>query len=162
MKKSLLAICVMVLASVSVPAFAETKIALVNLREVLSKCDAGVKAVGEMRAMFAARQQKLNEMKQEGMALQAQLKGKASDKSKSGELEAKIRKVAEEEGQLRKDIAAEEETRLKPIVEKVTGVVRAYAQEKKLTGVQDRALFMYYDPSLDVTEEILKRVNQAQ
>jgi Skp family chaperone for outer membrane proteins len=47
-------------------------------------------------------------------------------------------------------------------VEKVTGVVRAYAQEKKLSGVQDRTLFLYFDPSLDITEEIIKRVNQAQ
>lgn len=163
MKKVLLAVCVMVLASGAVPAFAESKIALVNMREVLSKCDAGVKAVGEMRGMFAARQQKLNEMKQEAMAFQEQLKKKAPEKSpKSGELEAKIRKLAEDDAQLRKDIAAEEETRLKPIVEKVTGVVRAYAQEKKLSGVQDRALFLYFDPSLDITEEIIKRVNQAQ
>lgn len=163
MKKVLLAVCVMVLASGAVPVFAESKIALVNMREVLSRCDAGVKALGEMRGLFAARQQKLNEMKQEAIAFQEQLKGKAPEKSsKSGELEAKIRKLAEDDAQLRKDIAAEEETRLKPIVEKVTGVVRAYGQEKKLAGVQDRALFMYYDPALDITEEIIKRVNQAQ
>jgi len=163
MKKVLLAVCVMVLASGAVPALAESKIALVNLREVLTKCDAGVKAVGEMRTQFAARQQKLNEMKQEAMALQEQLKAKSPDAAqKSPELEAKVRKFAEEEAQLRKDIAAEEETRLKPIVEKITGVVRAYGQEKKLAGVQDRALFMYYEPSMDITEEILKRVNQAK
>jgi len=163
MKKVLLTVCVMVLASGAVPALAESKIALVNLREVLSKCEVGAKAGGELRARFAPRQQKLAEMKQEALALQEQLKGKAPEKSpKFAELEAKVRNVNEEEAILRRDIAVEEETRLKPIIEKATAVIRAYGQEKKLAGVQDRGTFLYYEPSLDITEEIIKRMNQAQ
>ncbi|MFP5222714.1 MAG: OmpH family outer membrane protein [Acidobacteriota bacterium] len=163
MKKVLLAVCVMVLATGAVPAFAESKIALVNLREVLAKCEVGAKAGAELRAVFTPRQQKLAEMKQEALALQEQLKAKAPEKSpKSAELEAKVRKVNEDEALLRRDIAAEEETRLKPIIEKATATIRAYGQEKKLAGVQDRGSFLYFDPSLDITDEIIKRMNQAQ
>lgn len=163
MKKVLLAVCVMVFTAGVVPAFAESKIALVNLREVLAKCDAGAKAGAELRTLFTARQQKLAEMKQEALALQEQLRTKSPEKApKSPELEAKVRKVNEDEARLRKDIAAEEETRLKPIIEKATATIRAYAQEKKLAGVQDRGSFLYFDPSMDITDEIVKRMNQAQ
>ena len=163
MRRLMLSVCVMVLAAGAVPAFAESKIAVVNLREILTKCDVGAKAVTDMRAIFTPRQQKLAEMKQEALAMQSQLKAKAQDNpSKSAELDAKIKKYAEEDAQLRKDLAAEEETRLKPITDKVTAVIKAYAKEKGLYGVQDRSVYLYSDPAMDATDEIIKRVNQAK
>ncbi|MFZ5427528.1 MAG: OmpH family outer membrane protein [Thermodesulfobacteriota bacterium] len=138
------------------------KIALVNAKEVVLTCGEGAKALTELRQMFASRQESLTALRGEIAALQKQDKAKGLEKpARKGDLEAKVKRYAQEEAQFRRDLAAQEETRLKPVAEKVSAAIRAYGAEKGLTGVQDRGLYLYYDPSLDITGEILKRVNQG-
>lgn len=147
----------------SVPCLAETKIVVVNSREVVSKCDMGVKALAELKELLGPRQRQLAAKQQEIRELQGQSQGKALEKNpKKAEIETKIKNYAQEEALLRRDIAVEEEKRLKPIAEKLQAVVKAYAVEKKYAAIQERAQFLYVDPSLDVTDEILKRMNQVQ
>ena len=155
--------CVLLALLLPVPCLAEAKFAVVNSREVVAKCDMGVKAMAEMKDIFAPRQQELAAHQQEIRDLQAQTQGKALEKNpRKAELETKLRNYAQEEAILRRDLAMEEEKRLKPITEKLVAVIRAYAQEKKLAAVQERGSYMYVDPSLDITQEILSRMNQAQ
>ncbi|WP_243358107.1 OmpH family outer membrane protein [Fundidesulfovibrio terrae] len=145
------------------PCLAESKIAVVNSREVVSKCDMGVKALAELKELLGPRQQQLAAKQKEIRELQAQSQGKALEKNpKKAEIDTKIRNYAQEEAILRRDIAMEEEKRLKPIAEKLSAVVKAYAVEKKYAAIQEKGQFLYVDPALDVTDEILKRMNQAQ
>jgi len=163
MKPAIVAVFVCLLSVLAVPCFAETKIAVINSREVVAKCDMGVKAMAEMKELFAPRQQQLIAKQQEIIAMQNELKGKELEKNpKREEIDARIRGYSQEDAILRRDLAVEEEKRLKPITEKLTTVVKAYAEEKKLTAVQEKAQFYYIEPSLDITEEILKRMNLAK
>ena len=162
MKHALFAVLLVAATLAAIPCHAQ-KIAAVNTREVLVKCDEGAKAVAEIRAAFAPRQESMAALKKEIDALSGQQGTKALDKGpQKTELENKVKKFAQDEAQFRKDLAAEEEKRLKPVAEKVSAAIRAYGQEKGLTGVQERGLYLYLDPSLDITDEIVKRVNQAK
>lgn len=168
MRWSILFFPFVALSLLALPAHAEVKnpqakIALCNTRDVLTKCDAGAKAIDEIKAMFADRQEKLNALRQEVVALQNSAKSTGLEKNlKKNDLEAKARKYAQDEAELRRDVAVQEEAKLKPIAEKIGAVLKAYGQEKGLTGIQELSLYLYSDPSLDVTDEILRRVNQAQ
>ena len=45
--------------------------------------------------------------------------------------------------------------------DKIAKVLSDYAKEKGLQGIQERGLYVYIDSSMDITSEIIKRVNRA-
>jgi outer membrane protein len=144
------------------PGLAQTRStsAFVNTRDVLVRCAPGAKAVNDIQNAFAERRGRLAAQEQDIRRLQEEEKvlGKSGDRTL--ELQDKIKKYRDAERIYRQELTQEETARLKPVMDIIQAVIAEYAKEKGLASVQDRAVFLYVDPSLDISEDILTRVNQ--
>jgi len=144
--------------------FGEAKptMAVMNTRDVITKCDSGMKAAEEVRSKFASRQEALK--KQEAALAKLKADPAVSDpkSGKRAELEALARQYVADSQALRKDIGEEETIKFKPIVDRINKVLADYVKEHGLLSVQDKNGFTYIDPSIDITDSITKRVDTMQ
>jgi Skp family chaperone for outer membrane proteins len=137
-----------------------TKIAVISLRDILTRCDTGAKVIGDIQSRYSDRRIQLGLLEQDIRKLReetkdGQVKGRQADL-----LRVKFQTYAQEERKLQQDVRQEEGLQFKPILEVVNKVLDAYAKEKNLSAIQERVAFVYYNRDLDITEDIIKRVNQ--
>jgi outer membrane protein len=152
----------MLLALLSAPCFAQTKIAVINSREVLTKCDLGVQALKDIDAKFADRKKMMAATQQELRTLQEEVKSAGEKSPKFKEFQTMLNKFREDDQKFRQDVSQDEAQKIKPIAEKVNKILADYAKEKGLQGIQEKSTYVYLDPAMDVTDEIIKRVNQEK
>jgi|GEM_PF-6714624 len=136
--------------------------AVINTREVITKCNAGMQAAEKVRAMFATRQDTLK--KQEDVIAQLKADPALNDPKtgKRAELEKLVRQYVADTQTLRKDVGEEEAVMFKPVVDRINKVLAQYAKENGLLSVQDKNGFAYIDPRIDITEAIIKLVDAAK
>ncbi len=138
------------------------KAAVINTKEVLTKCNDGIRAVEAVQKQFADRK---TQLKAQEEAIAQLRKDPAINDAKLGkrlELQTLGQKYAEDIQKLRKDISEAEATAFKPIVDKINKALAAYAKAHGLLSVQDKNGFAYIDPSIDITDAIIKQVDQMQ
>ena len=141
---------------------AKPAMAVINTREVVTKCNAGIAATEKVRAKFAGRQEELRKQEEAIARLKAD-PGLSDPKSgKQAELEKLARQFLADGQTLRKDVGDEESAAFGPIVDRINKVLAQYAKDNKLLSVQDKNGFAYLDPSLDITAEIIKLVDQVK
>lgn len=136
--------------------------AVINTRDVITKCDAGMKAAEEVRGKFVSRQEALK--KQEEAIERLKVEPALSD-PKSGKreaLESLVRQFVADNQALRKNVGEEEAARFKPVVDKINKILAEYAKEHGLVSVQDKNGFAYIAPAIDITEAIIKKVDEAK
>lgn len=151
-----------VLLALPAPGSAQSKTAVVNLREVLVKCAAGARIISDIQNGFAERRGRLAALEQETRRLAEEVKVLGADSPKARELQTVNAKYLEADRKFRLELAQEETARFKPLTEAIQAVIARYAKENGLTSVQDRAQFLYVDGSLDITAAIIRRVDQAK
>ena len=136
--------------------------AVLNTREVITKCNAGMQAAEKVRAKFAARQDALKKQEEaiENLKTDPALNDPRS--GKQAELDKLARQYVADAQALRKDVGEEEAVTFKPIVDRINKVLAQYAKEHHLLSVQDKNGFAYSDPSIDITEAIIKLVDDAK
>jgi outer membrane protein len=137
------------------------RLAILATRDVLTRCDAGAREVGEIQSLFTDRRIQLGLLEQDIRKLQEETQDEQAKEAKFDLLRDKLRQFAEEERRLRQDVAKEETARFKPILEKVYQVVDEYSKSKNIGAIQERGSFVYYNKALDITDEIVKQVNLA-
>lgn len=144
--------------------FGETQptMAVISTRDVITKCDAGLKAAEEVRGKFASRQEALKKQEEALAKLKADPAASDPKSGKRAELEALARQFIADSQALRKDIGEEEAIRFRPIVERINKVLADYAAEHNLTSVQDKNGFAFIHPSIDITEAIIKKMDDAK
>jgi len=152
----------LVLSLCASPCMAQTKLAVINSREVLTRCDDGAKAVKAIEAKFADRKAQMAALEQEVLRLQEEVKAKGEKSPKNQEFRTKLAKFREADQLFRQDVKQEESQKFKPIADKIAKVLSDYAKEKGLQGIQERGLYVYIDPGMDISSEIIKRVNRAK
>lgn len=135
-------------------------LAVINVHEVVTKSNIGIRAVQEVKEKFADRHLALKQQEAALKQLEAVLRVDPS-LEKRDQLQRLAREYAMAGQQLLKDEAAEKASKYQPVVDQINKVVAAYAKEKGLLGIQDSKAFAYVDPSLDITAEIIRRINQA-
>lgn len=140
--------------------YAQTKLAVVNSREILTKCDAGAKIVQEIREAFASRRQEADKLRNWAQQLQKEATSLGTKETRKKEIQAELVQIGAKLQRFTRDVAQEENTRFKPVVEKVNAALAAYAKEQGFSGIQDRSNYVYVAPSMDITQEIIKKVNQ--
>lgn len=138
------------------------RLAIISYRDVLTRCDQGAKIVGEIQGKFSERRIQMSLLEQDIRKLQDEVKGTTGKGPKTELLQDKIQKFTEEDQKFRQEVSQEENQRFAPLVESVNKTLVAYAKEKGISAVQERAAFIFFENSLDITEDIIKRVNQAQ
>jgi outer membrane protein len=139
-----------------------TKAAVINTRDVLTKCNDGLRAVEEVQRQFADRQAQLKAQEE---AMQQLRQNPTLNEPKSGkkrELQSLTQKFIEDSQKLRKDVGDVEAVKFKPIVDKINKVLATYAKEHGFVSVQDKNGFAYIDPSIDITDAIIKLVDQVK
>ena len=138
------------------------KIAIISSRDILTRCDAGVKIISDIQSRFSSRRIQLGLLEQDVRKLQEDVKDVSVKGPKSTLLQDKLQAYAEEEHKFRQDVAQEESVQFKPILESVNKILDEYAKEKNISAIQERGAFVYFNRSLDITDEVIKRVNQAK
>jgi outer membrane protein len=137
------------------------KTAVINTRDVLTKCNDGLRVVEEIQKQFSYRQEQL---KAQDESLQKRRLDPALSDPKSGkkdELQALVQQFLEDSQKLRKDVGDVEAVKFKPVVDKINKALAGYAKAHGLVSVQDKNGFAYIDPSIDITEVIIKQVDQV-
>ena len=164
MKKIILA-ALGALALISSPAFADTAVGIVNVNKIMQDS----KAATSVRSQLQAKQKSFqSELDATEKSLQAEDQGLVKDKDKveKDAFDKKVkafrekaataqRQVQEKKTQLDKAFAAS----LEEIQKSVLDITKQVATEKKLTLVVSQAQVLYSDSSLDITDEVLKRLD---
>src|SRR5262245_5494804 len=153
--------------SLASPAAAEVKIGVVDMQRALNECNAGKKAKDQVRAKFEKAQ---NELKAQREALDRQRE--AYDKkalvlkederrSLEKDLEAKSLDFKRKYEDYQRDLKRTDAELTSGIVEQLYGIVAQLAKEKGYTVVMETSAggLVYADPSVDVTDEVIKRHN---
>lgn len=138
----------------------DQRYAVLNIQAVVTKSNIGIRAMQDLKAKFEARRLDLKQREGAIKQLEAVLRVDPSLEKRS-QLQQLLREYAIANQQLLKEEASEKLTIFKPVVDKINATVAAYAKEKGYVGIQDMKGFAYADPSLDVTEDVLKRLNSG-
>ena len=144
------------------PGAPKPTMAVMSTREVITKCNAGLKAAEEVRGKFAPRQEALKKQEEAIEKLKADPAASDQKSGKRAELDTLTRQYVADAQTLRRDIGEEEAARFKPVVDKINKALDAYAKEHGLFSVQDKNGFAYVSPAIDITDEIIRLVDEVK
>lgn len=136
--------------------------AVINTRDVLTKCNAGIQVVTEVQKQFADRQAQLKNQEETLGKLRQDPSVTDLTSPKGKEFQVLVQKFVASSQQLHKDVSEVESAKFKPIADKINKVLAEYAKEHHILGIQDKNGFDYIDPSIDITETIIKKVDEAK
>jgi len=163
MKRTLLLGTMILVLAVALepPARAQNRVAVVNTREVLTKCNLGAQAVAQIQVKYDKRRRELAELEADVQRLHQEAQAPQAKPQAKARYEEQLARLRRESQNLQQEIAREESEKFKPVLERLNAVLSEYAREHKLDGIQDRSQYLYLAPSMDITEEIIGRVNKA-
>ena len=147
------------------PARAEQKIAYVDLQRALNEIEEGKAAKAALKREFDQKQKMLDDKKGEFDKLRGEFEKQAvvmseeARKEKQAELE---RKGGELQGffvQLQKDLSEREREATRGIFDKMHVLVREIADAEGVSMVVQAEALVYAMPSLDITNELVRKYN---
>ena len=164
--KKLFLVPFMILCLATGAAFAQ-KIAIIDMEGAMNKSEAGIKAMSELQA-------DLEKAKEKAMKLQSEMESMSKDLEAQRSLLSQemvqkkisdIQKKKVELERLEKDTGDEFQRKqmqfVGAIVQEMRGVIQKYAEEKKIDlVVEAKAGAVYFNPTLDITNDIVKRFNE--
>jgi len=154
---------------VSLPSLAQDKaqdnkqpfpIAVIAIRDVLVKSDQGIQIAKDLEAKFGDRKKQLQKDEQELAQLKKEADAPNAPAAKIKAFTAKRDKFVAETRKYQMEEQQAEQAAVKLEGDRLLGIVQDYMKEKGLKGIQDRTGFIAVDPSLDITNEIIQRMNQ--
>lgn len=165
-------------------AFAQQKLAVVDLQSVLFSSKAGKAAKGKFEAL---QKKKKKQLKRRDNQLKSQEKALAKEKmtlgrelananpqkispvlrAKAQTFEAKVRQFQQEILEFQKtqrsvlqELQKKEAQLLKPIEDEIKGVINAIAKERGYAMVLNRVAVVFHVPAVDITSEVTKRMGK--
>ena len=165
MKKFSLAL-ISAVTLIASPALAETSVGVVNIAKIMKDAKSAVSVREQLQAKQKSFQAELDGKEKELLAEDQSLvkeKDKAKDKAafdkKVKDFREKAaaaqRQVQEKKAQLDKAFSGA----LDEIQQAVGGIVKEVADEKKMNLVLSSAQILYNEPTLDISDEVLKRLD---
>ena len=147
------------------------KIGVLHVYSAISQCAEGKQALGEFEKKATAKKEELEKKNNEIQELQKQLQSQArtlnddsraalakSIDAKTTELQRSTDDAQKEFGQMQNEILAR-------IGNKIGPLVQQYAKQNNFTIIVDssnqNSQLIYADPGIDITEDIIKRVDSA-
>ncbi len=145
---------------------ATLKVGSVDIQKALNTCEAGKaaaaklnKALEDAKKKYESQGQTLQK-EQEGLQRQASVLDEQVFKDKVRDFQGKAR----EWDRFRQDIEADIKQQHNEIVDKISkeliAITEQVGKEGGFTLVLERSLVPYIDPTLDITDEVVKRANQ--
>jgi len=153
-----------VLLQGNILAAGEVKFAVVDIQKFQEGSTAFQKIRAEIKARFDGLQQKLERERDALMKLDEELKKQSmmlspdAQEDKQRELDKKRRYYKYLQDDVSKEIKTLEVEAIKKTMKELETVVKGIAQKKGYTLILERRTLglMYYDPSVDISEEVIK------
>ena len=163
--KKLWMIVVASLALTASPALAESNTGVVNIAKIMQASKAATSVRSQLQAKQKAFQSDLD-AKEKALFAEDQALVKQKDSADKAAFEKKVKdfrtKAADEQRQIQSKKAQLEKSfagALDEIQKTVTDIVKQVAAEKKLNLVVSASQVLYTDPALDITDEVLSRLD---
>ena len=144
---------------------ADTKFGYVDLQRALEETDEGKGAKAQLKKDFDEKQKQLDQRTDEVKKLDADFQKQAlvmapdAKAAKSAEIERKKVEVQQFFVGLQQELGQREREVTRGIFDKMIGMVRELAEAEGFTMVFDRNSVLYAPPSLDVTNELVRKYN---
>ena len=153
--------------AIASPASADVKIGVVDMQRALNECNAGKKAKEQVRAKFEKAQNELKAQRESLDRMRESYDKKAlvlkEDERRNLEKDMEVRSLdfKRKYEDYQRDLKRTDAELTSGIVEQLYGIVAAYAKERGFTVVLETSAgaLVYADPSIDVTDEVIKRHN---
>lgn len=148
----------------STAAYAETKIAFVNVGRAFDEYDKTKRLDKELEARTNAKQQ---EREQKVAAIkkmreELDLLSEQGRQERQSTIDTQIRELQEFDQAARESLRRERDAMLKGVLDEIEKIVQAYAaREGYQVVLTDRAV-LYADPSTDITEAVIAVLNQPE
>ena len=152
-------------AAVPAPTRAEQKIGFVDLQRALNEVDEGKAAKATLKHEFDEKQKMLDQKKNDFDVLRTAFEKQASvmsddaRKDKQGELERRGLELQATYVQMQKELSEREREATRGIFEKMNAIVREIAEADGLSAVVQAEALVYAAPSLDITNELVRKYN---
>lgn len=144
---------------------AEAKIGVVNLQEALNSVEEGKAAKAQLKKEFDSKQKLISEREEEIRRLQGDFQKQQSvmnDQTRGQKQEEIARKAQELQAtyvSLQKELQDRERDLTRGIFEKMAAIVKEIAAADGFSVVVDAQAVMYADPTVDVTNELVRKYN---
>ncbi len=161
----ILLLALILLSNTSKAEAAGSKIAVVNMQKVIAMSKQGKKANSVLHSLVAKYKAKLSALKQKITSLHNDLKQNSSIMSsseklkKTKEFETDITNFSSEEKHVQGVISEKRYNLLKGIVAKVNVIIENIAKQKGYILIIDRPDVVYRVNSIDITNQVLNRMN---
>ena len=164
---SWLALAMALAWAIASPASADVKIGVVDMQRALNECNAGKKAKEQVRAKFEKAQNELKAQRESLDRMRESYDKKAlvlkEDERRNLEKDMEVRSLdfKRKYEDYQRDLKRTDAELTSGIVEQLYAIVAAYAKERGFTVVLETSAgaLVYADPSIDVTDEVIKRHN---
>ncbi len=148
---------------------ANVKIGYINLQEVIAKSEPGQKAMKELQQKFEGMKKDLDKQKKEIEELQAGLQKQNLVLSQDAKMDKKLefkRRVRDYQDLLQNyqvRMKQEEQRLSTPILQQLISIIKTYGKKNNYTMLFDSTSsgLLYADDTSDLSEEIIKELNQA-
>lgn len=145
-------------------------IGYVDMRKVLSESKGGQRVKAELEKTIRPRQEALTKEEERLKALQQAyerdklLLSEAQRQEKQKEFQQKFEAFQKSAGELQREVSQKENEFTKKAVPEIQAIIRAIAQEEKLTLVFEKHQIpaMYAADGPDLTDKVLQRYNRSQ
>ncbi len=146
-------------------AFAQAKVAVVNVQKAILDSDEIKKAQTVLEAKYKSRQDELLKLQKDLESIQTQLQGGKLSQSAASELQLRGTREQRDAQRISEDLQADADRDRQEILSKSTQkmleVVKKIADEKGYDVVIDVSQAFYTKPSLDITAEVAAAYNKA-
>jgi outer membrane protein len=152
-------------SALGLPAFAQTKMAVVDVQRAVMQTEDGLRAQATLKKLFDSRQQELNK-KQTDLQKQKEEIDKQSHVLSQAALQKKVDDWQKQMVELQttfveynKELEKKQKELTDPIFERVLGVIKRVAGQDGYDLIVDRATVAFARSDLDLTDRVIQMVN---
>jgi outer membrane protein len=149
------------------PAAGELKIGVVDLQRALNEVDEGATAKKSLKTEFEGKQKALDAKQNELKAMKDDLDARGSmmkpeaKQEKIAELQKRLMEVQQTYMQMQQELTKKESELTSEIFKKMGTLLQAMGSEQDLTLVVEKSAVLYSKGHLDLTNELIRRYNDA-
>jgi outer membrane protein len=165
--KLLSAVLVACALTASVPAAAADKIAYVDLQRALNEVEEGAAAKKALKAEFDGKQKTLDDKQNELKKMKDELDARGTmmkpevKQEKVAELQKRLLEVQQMYFAMQQELTKRESEVTGEIFKKMGVILQTMGQEQEFDMIVEKTAIIYAKPSLDVTNELIRRYNDA-
>lgn len=155
------------LLAFSVPSLAQEKIGVVDLQRALNEVDEGANAKKALKKEFDEKQRQLDAKQSELKKLKDELDAQGTlmkpetKQQKIAELQQKLGEVQNTYMTLQQDLTKREAEATQGIFQKMGVILQTMGAEQGFGAIVEKTAVPYFRPSMDVTNELIRRYNDA-